>query len=53
MVLCLGADQIERVSDKEWKLAGPMEELYLECLTNLIELKCVADSVPVAIKRRI
>jgi len=49
VVLCLGADQIERVSDKEWKLAGPMEELYLECLTNLIELKCVADSVPVMI----
>jgi len=49
VVLLLGAHQIERISDKEWKLADSTEELYLECLSNLIHLRCVAPSVPVMI----
>lgn len=36
-----------------YRLADSTEELYLECLSNLIHLRCVAPSVPVIDSDRI
>merc|ERR1712216_557861 len=41
VILVMGADQVQKISDTKFEIPLPLEDLYKTCLRNLLSTKCL------------